>query len=110
VRALFEIDLVNRPYVYSSTPLDDLDYPFEELRVVERGPRSYRVELDDRWLPALRRSVRLEGAGRSGTYVVDHKRMQYPFMAAQSLDHNANYCHGMIEKVENIVPVWRAVR
>jgi radical SAM superfamily enzyme YgiQ (UPF0313 family) len=110
VRALFEIDLVNRPYVYSSTPLDDLDYPFEELRVLDLEPRGYRVELDRRWLGSLRDSVRLEAGPRPGTtFVVDHQRMQYPFMATQSMDHNANYCHGMIEKVENIVPVWRAL-
>jgi hypothetical protein len=107
-RALFEIDLVSRPYVYTSTPLDELDHPFEALTVLDRDQRSYVVALDQRWLPALRDSVRLEGGEHAGgRFVVDHKRHQYPFMAGQSLEHSGNYCHGMIEKIESIAPIWR---
>lgn len=109
VRGLFEIDLVNRPYVYSSTPIEQHIYPFEVLGVLATEKRGYRVELDEAWRAALTGSVRLAEEPPPGpVFLVDHKRLQYPYMAGQSLDHNANYCHGMIEKVENIAPVWRA--
>ena len=41
------------------------------------------------------------------TFDVDHKRLQYPYMAMQSTDHNSNYCFAMIEKIQNIIPAWR---
>jgi radical SAM superfamily enzyme YgiQ (UPF0313 family) len=108
VRALFEIDLVNRPYVYSTTPLETFAYHFETICLGAVSGRQQAVELDPEWHDALRAAVRLEPPMPSGSrFVVDHKRRQYPYMAAQSIDHNANYCHGMIEKVKNIVPVWR---
>ncbi|WP_447041105.1 hypothetical protein [Streptomyces sp. DSM 118878] len=107
-RGLFEMDLVNRPYVYSSTPIEQHDHPFETLRVTPGQGRTYTVELGKEWHEALATAARLDPAPPVGTtFTVDHKRLQYPYMAAQSIDHNANYCHGMIEKIENIVPFWR---
>jgi hypothetical protein len=109
-RALFEIDLINRPYVYSNTPLETFTYPFEAIRLGPASGRQHVVEVDPQLHGALRTVARLVPHETSGSsLVVDHKRRQYPYMAAQSIDHNANYCHGMIEKVKNIVPLWRAI-
>ncbi|WP_405958980.1 cobalamin-dependent protein [Streptomyces sp. NBC_00868] len=109
-RALFAADLLNRPYVYSNTPLDPLEDGVEPIRLLERGRRSYTVEIGEDLVGALSGAVRSEDQNMSaGTYTIDHKRLQYPYMASQSLDHNGGYCHGMIEKVENIVPVWTPV-
>lgn len=108
-RGLFEIDLVNRPYVYSSTPIEKHAHDFEVLTVHAVAKRGYRVELSPAWHEALATAVRLDEIPPSGpVFEVDHKRLQYPYMAGQTLDHNANYCHGMIEKIENIAPIWRA--
>jgi hypothetical protein len=108
-RALFEVDLLNRPYIYSSTPLEEFDSPFETVVVTAGSGRSRTVELDPSWHEELRRSVRLDPLVPQGPrFVVDYKRLQYPYMAGQSIDHNANYCHGMIEKIENIAPLWRS--
>lgn len=106
-RACFEIDTVNRPYVYSNTPLDEPSAATEAVRILARAGRQYTVELSPEWADELRDAARLPAGGSS--YVVDHKRLQFPNMATQSLEHNAHYCHGMIEKIENIAPVWRAV-
>jgi hypothetical protein len=108
-RALLEIDLINRPYVYSNTPLETFTYPFEAIRL---GPASSRqqVVVDPQLHGAMRTVARLVPHEASGSsLVVDPKRRQSPYMAAQSIDHNANYCHGMIEKVKNILPLWRAI-
>lgn len=107
--ALFEVDLVNKPYVYSNTPFEGERRPFRHLRVGAAGPRSYRVELPERLFPHLKETVILgDGGGEpGGPFLVDHKKLQYPYMKSQSLDHNAGYCHGMIIRVENILPVWK---
>jgi len=115
-RLRYEIDLLNWPYVYSNSPQDPLDHDFEFLTVRDRGRRHYTVEVPASHLPLLAESIRLEETAaadttRDGALLirVDHKRLQYPFMPTQTLDHNGSYCHGMIEKIENITPVWRVL-
>lgn len=39
-------------------------------------------------------------------FVSDHDRQQFPLMKVEDLDHNAGYCHGMILRVESIMPQW----
>jgi hypothetical protein len=108
-RAKFELDVVNRPYLYSNTPLDTHTRPFESLRIIEQKPRGYAVEIDEEWLGALRESLTLDEQVSGNSFYVDHRRLQYPFMAAQSLEHNAGYCHGMVEKIENVTPTWTSL-
>ncbi|GAB4568007.1 MAG: hypothetical protein Tsb0020_21020 [Haliangiales bacterium] len=108
-RALFEIDAVNRPYLYSNTPLDTPSHPFESLRIIDQESRGYTVEVDDEWVEAVLDSMKLGDVASGGRFYVDHQQLQYPFMSAQSLEHNAGYCHGMVEKIENITPTWTSV-
>jgi tRNA A37 methylthiotransferase MiaB len=108
-RTLLDVDLLNRPYVYSSTPLDDYAALLQTVPVLECAERSVTVEVDERCWEWMASGVRVEGYRAKGPiFHVDHKRMQYPYMANQSLDHNADYCHGMIEKVDAIAPNWTA--
>ena len=106
VRALFEIDQLNRPYMYSNTPMDAHDEDLKVLRVLGAGPRSYTVRVPAEYQPALADAVQIETMAADGVFTVDHKRLQYPFMPTQSRDHSGSYCHGMIEKVGNVMPRW----
>lgn len=106
VQALFEIDLLNRPYIYSNTPMDPLDGSLRTVELRTVGTRSYTVRVPAENMTTLA-DTGVEARSADGIFLVDHKRLQYPFMKAQSLDHNGSYCHGMIEKAENIMPVWR---
>ena len=109
VRALFEIDLLNRPYMYSNTPGDVHAEDFQALRFLENGPRSYIVQVPTEYIPYLTDAVKIETIPADGVFKVDHKRLQYPFMPTQSRDHSGSYCHGMIEKVGNVMPRWEPV-
>jgi tRNA A37 methylthiotransferase MiaB len=106
VRALFEVDAVNRPYIYSNTPMDGHTEGFQALRFLGRGPRSYTVQVPEEYLQDVADAVQIQTMSADGTFTVEHKRMQYPFMPTQSRDHSGSYCHGMIEKVGNITPFW----
>lgn len=108
VRAMFEIDLVNKPYVYSNTAMKEIEHPLKHLKVHEVGSKSYLVQIPEKYLPILEESIVMnDGLSESnGLFRVDHKRMQYPYMKSQSLDHNISYCHGMILRVEHMLPVW----
>jgi tRNA A37 methylthiotransferase MiaB len=106
VRALLEIDILNRPYMYSNTPMDVHNEGFQALRFLGRGPRSYTVQVPTEYMTNLADAVQIQTMPADGIFMVDHKRLQYPFMPTQSLDHSGSYCHGMIEKVGNIKPLW----
>jgi hypothetical protein len=61
-----------------------------------------------RMMQSLPASVSLRGSqARTGTFIVDHKRMQYPFRSTQDRDRNGSYAFGVIQRPENIMPVWR---
>ena len=107
VRALLEVDMINWPYVYSDTPLDLHENDFQAVRLLACDERSFVVQVPAAYIPQLTDAVRVQEVPVNGVFRVDHKRRQRPFMKAQSLDHNGAYCHGMIEKIENIMPVWR---
>lgn len=107
VRALLEIDAMNRPYIYSNTPLD-VHADLQALHLLHRGPRSYTVQIPAEYMADLTDAVQTQTLPEDGRFVVDHKRLQYPFMPTQSRDHSGSYCHGMIEKVGNITPIWRS--
>ncbi|MET8677149.1 cobalamin-dependent protein [Streptomyces sp. NPDC004647] len=106
VRALFEIDLLNRPYMYSNTPMDVHAEGFQALRLLDRGTRSYTVQVPTEYMTDLTDAVKIQTMPADGIFMVDHKRLQYPFMPNQSRDHSGSYCHGMIEKVGNVMPLW----
>jgi len=111
VRIRFEIDLLNKPYVYSNTPIRKNDHALAHLRITNTTSSSYLVEIPEEYLSTLVESIGGEGMEEAGGTVfrVDHKRMQSPYMKSQSLDHNAGYCHGMINRIEHIMPVWTKV-
>lgn len=110
VPVLFDIDALSRPYIYSNTPLESAADTLGVLRVVNSSERAYTVQVPTQHLPLVADAVGVRQAPADGLFVVNHKRMQYPFMAAQSLDHNGSYCHGMIEKIGNILPSWQPAR
>jgi hypothetical protein len=107
VRALLEVDMINWPYVYSNTPLDLHADDFQTVQLLACDERSYVVKIPAAYIPQLTDAVHVQEIPPNGVFRVDHKRRQRPFMEAQSPDHNSAYCHGMIEKIENIMPVWR---
>lgn len=106
VRALLEVDALNRPYIYSNTPLDVHPEGFQVLRFLHRGTRNYTVQIPTEYMTYVADAVQIQTMPADGIFMVDHKRLQYPFMPTQSRDHSGSYCHGMIEKVGNITPFW----
>jgi hypothetical protein len=92
--------------MYSNTPLDVRAEDFQELRFLGSGPRSYTVQVPAEHLTDLADAVQIQSMPADGVFKVQHKRLQYPFMLTQSRDHSGSYCHGMIEKVGNVMPFW----
>ena len=43
------------------------------------------------------------------TISLNHDRAQRPFHTRQSNQHNADYCNGVIMRIESVLPVWTKV-
>jgi radical SAM superfamily enzyme YgiQ (UPF0313 family) len=107
---LFELDLVLRPYLYSNTKIAAKTVPLRsfELEPIAGG---YRVRAAP---DAVRRLAELAiphapPPAERPLYQLVHKRDQLPYMARESADKNYNYCYGAVERIERLVPEWRAV-
>jgi len=109
VRFLFELDQLAMPHIYRSAPPGG-DHPFEVIQVQSTDARKYDIRIPQQFHSLFLKHAGLPSA-MSGTqrYRVDHNRTQYPFMKSQTLDHNAGYCHGMMLRMNKILPQWTAI-
>ncbi|MEM7200894.1 MAG: radical SAM protein [Planctomycetota bacterium] len=105
-RGLFEVDLLNRPYVYSNTQIEPKDWKFEQLEVLETTAHGYLVELPADLRPRLERRITLEGDGESNLFQLDHRREQLPYMPSKSLKQNYAYCQDTLHKMRSLLPIW----
>ena len=110
-RFFFEVDLLNRPYVYRNTPIAAKRHKFTELSVSGVVPGGYVVDVPPRHVRGLRDFLGLEGEDESpNRFEVNHRRSQLPFLTTRkSLPEHYVYCFDMSQKMKDLVPVWRAV-
>ena len=105
-RFCFEVDLVNRPYVYRNTKIVPKRHRFELLRV-SVTPDAYLVEVPPEHLEILRASIPLKANDPSATrFEVNHRRSQLPFMPKKSLEEHYSYCQDVSQRMGSLLPVW----
>lgn len=107
VRALLEVDLVNRLYVYNNTPLDPVDEAAEAVRLIEQGKRAYTVEIEPEYRGLVAEYLGVEVP--DGPFLIDHRQGQYPYMQGQDLVSTSLYCSGIVNRVEQLTPRWTAI-
>lgn len=102
-RAAFELDLLVRPYVYRE-PVRAPTVPLQFAEVV--GGSRYRLDVDAS--PEI-----LELLGVPGTHsklqIDQSGRHKMPYPRHRSLEHNAAYCQGMMNRLRDITPTWASV-
>jgi hypothetical protein len=111
VRAAVEFDLVNAPYVYSNTPIEVPTHAWEFVDVAPLGGRDLNVKLKkdlSKLLPQLLHPAKLHGEPKD-RFRVSHKGERLPFGKQRTARHNANYCHGMIQRSNQLMPMWHAL-
>ncbi|WP_411151240.1 B12-binding domain-containing radical SAM protein [Streptomyces sp. A30] len=107
-RQAFEMDLLARAYVYRE-PVRTPDYPFTEIVLHEQPhPQGFTAEVSAELLRLLVGREMLQAADPETERVtlhIDHRgRQKMPYMPQRSLEHNANYCHGMVLRSREILP------
>jgi radical SAM superfamily enzyme YgiQ (UPF0313 family) len=112
-RAVFEIDLINRPYIYSNTPKEQVGLKWEFLGLDTRAnDRSALVELSEVQLPLVKALI--PGVAKTSpldchTFELNYQINQLPFVPGKPVSSYASYCHGMILRANSIMPTWNAM-
>lgn len=104
----FELDLVNRPYVYQNTRITPKRHEFIHLRNVSATPDGYVLEVPTRYLEHLNGYVALQSDGATNRFELNHRRAQLPFMPSKSLNEHFMYCQDASQRMGNLAPVWQA--
>ncbi|MER7583172.1 radical SAM protein [Kitasatospora sp. NPDC097691] len=115
-RTAFEMDLLVRPYVYRE-PFRLPSVGFREVEPEVLDDYAVQVVLPQD-LTALATvfeehgiSAPGDGEGVGGMTVrIDHRgRQKVPYMARRSLEHNANYCQGIVLRFREVLPTLSRV-
>jgi len=110
-RVLFEVDLVNCPYVYSNTefaPVPDC-IALKYLRVTALEGRKARVQLKPEFASLVSQYVLGPGKPASDLFEVAYQIKQYPFMPVKSMRDNYNYAYGAVLRGSIIAAQWKDI-
>lgn len=103
----FEIDLVNRPYIYQNTQIAPKRYEFKHIKV-HAVTDGYIVEVPSHYLKYLTDSGVVQEDDRpTNRFRVNHRLSQLPFMLGKSLNEHYVYCHDASQRMQNLMPVWQ---
>jgi radical SAM superfamily enzyme YgiQ (UPF0313 family) len=103
---LFEVDLMNRPYVYRNTPILPKGHQFKHLSV-NVTPDSYIVEVPPSLMKELSKTVAVQGGEIiSNRFELKHRRSQLPFMPRKSLNEHFVYCQDASQRMRTLTPLW----
>lgn len=104
VRAVFELDLLARPYIYREKATIP-DYPFTELGVRHRDDG---LEVTAPGLvTSLLSELDMGGRGVDGPLLLRHPvRHKLPYLRHRTLQENISYCQGMTLHLREMLPEW----
>jgi hypothetical protein len=108
-RFFFEVDLINRPYIYRNTQIVAKRHLFANLRVINVMENGYVVEIPTEYLKYLgdHLSYPLKKDEAVKRFELNHRRSQLPFMRSKPLNEHFLYCHDMSLRMSALLPVWR---
>jgi radical SAM superfamily enzyme YgiQ (UPF0313 family) len=107
-RQAFEMDLLTRAYIYRE-PVRTPDYEFTEILLRDQpDSQGYLVDVSPELYQLLVGREMIEGSDRElarvTLHIDHHGRQKMPYQPQRSLEHNANYCHGMVLRSREILP------
>jgi putative methyltransferase len=104
-RAVFELDLLARPYIYRVRPVLP-DYPFEQI-TVEPHPRGEFMVIAPRRATQLLAELDLAGQPADGPMLLRHPvRHKLPYLKHRTVEDNVSYCQGMTLHLREMLPEW----
>lgn len=105
---LFEVDLVNRPYVYSNTRIASGPAQFAQLQLIEVRSDSCTIDVPREHIALFREYMGLPtGEGQATRFDVRYRGAQLPFMPSKSLEEHYSYCQDMLHRIRVLLPIWQ---
>nr|UHJ79943.1 radical SAM protein [uncultured bacterium] len=102
----FEMDLLNRPHVYSNTAITNGDGLLKLIQVVAKDRDGMVVRVPAKYGDA---ATGMLGLPQSATrYSIKYRTGQMPFMPSRSHEDNLSYCESKLHKIRSILPAWAA--
>ncbi len=105
-RTFFELDLLNRGYVYSGTVIAK-NYAFEYLQVLQTTPDSYFVQIPVAVIGEVKQMLGIKASFNSEFVEVNHKQSQSPFDESASMEDRHFSCTFVFMGLFSYVPQWR---
>jgi radical SAM superfamily enzyme YgiQ (UPF0313 family) len=103
IRLRMDIDLLNRPYVYSNTPIT-ASRNMQLLHVTHADSRKRIIDIPLAFKPTVGRILGLGPA--PGLLSVGYRSDQIPYMSGKSPQANHSYCDDRLHMIRSILPVW----
>jgi putative methyltransferase len=101
---LFELDLLNRPYVYYNTPISNGEGLLNLSQVVSKHRDGMVIKVPTKYGSATSEALGLHDP--ANTYRIKYRTDQLPFMEVKPFEDNLSYCESKLHKMRSILPVW----
>ncbi|MBI4524201.1 MAG: cobalamin B12-binding domain-containing protein [Deltaproteobacteria bacterium] len=105
-QAYFEVDLINRVYVYSNTGFRPKQYRFRHLSVLNGTPDGYTVRVPADVMAPLRHILGGRATFHGNPVRVRQLHKQLPYMKTETDEHNFLYCTHKLDTIGEILPHW----
>lgn len=106
--AVFELDLLARPYIYRERPRSP-DYRFRHLGIEPYRSRSLLVTAPD-FIVDLLADLDFGGQVMTSPLVLAHPaKHKLPYLRHKTLEDNISYCQGMTLHLREMLPSWTSV-
>lgn len=112
IRFLFELDLLNRPHVYSNTPITNGDGLLNLVQITSKATDGLFVCIPNEHAKLALDMLGIKGAADRClrvTYRGHQRQSQMPFMENKPYEDNLSYCESKLRKMASILPVWEVV-
>lgn len=103
-RFLFELDVLTKLYLYSNTPIRDVNFLLKFIEIKEIRDRTIVAQVPEKFLWHLNE----DEVHTDGTITLNHSREQFPFSESTSREENAQYCIGRIHMIRAHLPQWES--
>lgn len=104
---LFEVDLLNQPYLYANLSLEKPAADFSHIQWLDFAPTGYSVQLPDAYIELIRQRLGPKADFQGNIVNVNHRQKQLMlFSDRHPLEHYAYYCLNSMLMPSDFVPVW----
>ena len=105
---LYELDILNRPYIYSNTPIQIEERLFSRVRISYTRKNYVTINIPSCYSKDVFKLLNLTTKRNTSDILLDicYLTNQLPYMNGKSLEANLIYCQDKIHNLSAILPVW----